>query len=244
MTDSFPVYTLGGIFALIIMMMSMVWLRFSQTLSLLKYNLNRKVLIRVGVAFVLVLWFAIIVVLTSSGILGRGNLVFAIAVPLLAGTVLLFVSSTFREMIDNMPQHWLISIQTLRVGGFIFLVLLDMRLVPAAFAIQAGLGDVLVGILAPMVAYWYYLKKPFARGLAIGFAVLGILDLANALIQGLALSAPGQIAPEIAPAFLLVPTYAVPLVILLHIYSLRGLLRRSTNVRTVQGNRVAVVGVS
>ena len=244
MTDIFPVYTLGGIIALVVMMMSMVWLRFSQTLSLLQYSVTRKVVIRVGVAFVLVLWFAILVAMTSSGVLGRGNVVFAIAVPLLAGILLLFVSSTFREIIDNMPQHWLIGIQTLRVGGFIFLVLVDMGLVLTPFGTYAGFGDVLVGILAPLVAYWYYLNKPYARGVAIGFAALGILDLANAFIQGIVLSGSGPFAPQVAPVVLLVPTFAVPLVILLHIYSLRGLLRRSTNLKTTEAHRAAVVGAN
>ena len=244
MPENFPVYTLGGIVALVIMMTSLVWLRFSQTLALLKFSMTRKILIRVAIAFVLVSWFAIIFAMTTSGILARGNtagIVLAIAVPLLAGVALLIVSPTFRQIIDAMPQHWLIGIQTLRVGGFVILVLVDMRLVPTAFGTQAGFGDVLVGILAPMVAYWYYLNKPFARGVAIGFAAIGFLDLINAGIQGLVLAPPGGFAPQIAPFFLLVPTYAVPLFILLHIYSLRGLLRRSTKVEVVENRRATMV---
>ena len=138
--------------------------------------------------------------MTTSGILERGNtlgVVLAIAVPMLAGVALLIVSPTFRQLVDTMPQHWLIAIQTLRVGGVILLVLVDMRLVPTAFGTHAGIADVLVGILAPMVAYWYYVNKPFARGVAIGFAALGILDLVNAIIQGLVLSPSGPFAPEI-----------------------------------------------
>ena len=223
--------------------MSLVWLRFSQTLALLNYSMTKKILIRVCIAFVLFSWLAIIVAMTSSGILARGNapaLVLAVSLPVLAGSALLFVSPTFRHMVDTMPQHWLIGIQTLRVGGFIFLVLVDMGLIPTAFGTHAGFGDVVVGLLAPMVAYWYYLNKPFARGAGIGFAALGILDLGNAFIQGFVLSPPGQVAPEIAPVFLLIPTCAVPLVLLLHIYSLRGLLRRSANVQAVDDHRPAM----
>ena len=46
MTEIFPVYTLGGIIALIIIRASLVWLRFSQTLALLKFSMTRKILIR------------------------------------------------------------------------------------------------------------------------------------------------------------------------------------------------------
>ena len=79
--------------------------------------------------------------LVSPKVMEIGNFVFALAVPILAGIVLLVVSPTFREIIDNMPQHWLDSIQTLRVGGFIFLVLVDMRLIPTLFVTHAGIGD-------------------------------------------------------------------------------------------------------
>ena len=85
--------------------------------------------------------------MTTSGILERGNtlgVVLAIAVPMLAGVALLIVSPTFRQLVDTMPQHWLIGIRTLRVGGFILLVLVDMRLVPTAFGTHAGIGGVLV----------------------------------------------------------------------------------------------------
>ena len=244
MPEIFPVNTLGGIIALVIISTSLVWLCFSQTLALLKFSMTRKVLIRVATAFVLVSWLAIIVGMTSSGILARGNaagIVLAIAVPLMAGVSLLIVSPTFRQIVDSMPQHWLIGIQTLRVGGFVILVLVDMRLVPTAFGTQAGFGDLLVGVLAPMVAYRYYLNKPFARGVAIGFAACGFLDLINAGIQGLVLAPPGGFAPQIAPFFLLIPTYAVPLFILLHIFSLRGLLRRSTKVEAVENRRATTV---
>ena len=77
--------------------------------------------------------------------------------------------------------------------------------------------------------------------MAIGFAALGILDLVNAIIQGLVLSPSGPFGPEIGPVFLLIPTYAVPTVILLHIYSLRGLLRRSTKVEVVEDRRATIV---
>ena len=43
MTEVFPVYTLGGIIALVIIQASMVWLRFPQTLALLKFSMTKKV---------------------------------------------------------------------------------------------------------------------------------------------------------------------------------------------------------
>jgi hypothetical protein len=42
--------------------------------------------------------------------------------------------------------------QTLRVVGVAFLVVLALGKLPAGFAIPAGLGDIAVGVAAPLVA--------------------------------------------------------------------------------------------
>ncbi len=49
--------------------------------------------------------------------------------------------------------RWLIAVQVFRVVGVLFLVELQRGNLPAAFAIPAGIGDILVGITAPIVAF-------------------------------------------------------------------------------------------
>jgi hypothetical protein len=50
----------------------------------------------------------------------------------------LLVSPEFRKIIRGAPQTWLIGTQALRLAGFLFLALLDMSRLPAAFALPAG----------------------------------------------------------------------------------------------------------
>jgi hypothetical protein len=87
---------------------------------------------------------------------------------LLVGYVFL-LSTTFRGIIAAIPQHWLIGIQTFRILGGVFLIRYFQGQLPGLFAIPAGVGDVLAGAFAPLVAYWWYAGKPYARGAAIAY---------------------------------------------------------------------------
>jgi len=140
----------------------------------------------------------------------------------LAVGYLLLVSRTVRGIIDGIPQHWLIAIQTFRILGGVFLVRYFQGELPGLFAIPAGIGDMLTGILAPLVAYWLFVGKPYARGAAIAWNLFGMADLINAVVIGTLTGGGGGIVFPIV----LIPIYAVPRAFLIHSYSLIGLLRQ------------------
>jgi hypothetical protein len=94
-----------------------------------------------------------------------------------------------------------------------------------ALAIPAGIGDILTGIFAPLVAYWWFAAKPYARALAIAWNLFGMADLLNALALG-ALTGGG--GGGIVFPIVLIPVYAVPRALLIHSFSLIGLLRKSS----------------
>ena len=108
---------------------------------------------------------------------------------------------------------------------------------PALFAVPAGFGDIAVGIATPWVARKIR-KGPLAKAL-VWFSVLGIADLISALTLG-ALTGFLQIV-HVNPAATLnadlplaiIPTVGVPLLLVMHITSLRILHRKSA------ANRVA-----
>jgi hypothetical protein len=114
---------------------------------------------------------------------------------------------------------------TLRVVGVLFLIVMALGHLPAAFALPAGLGDIAIGVAAPFVA------RRLARGNghtgAVRFNVLGILDLGVAGVIGFLLLGLVEVTPSTAPLTLLplalIPTAAVPLTVALHIVSLRRL---------------------
>jgi hypothetical protein len=143
----------------------------------------------------------------------------------LAGGYLFLLSRTFRSIIAGIPQHWLIGIQTFRILGGVFLIRYFQGQLPAEFAIPAGVGDVLTGVFAPLVAYWWYAGKPYARGAAIAWNLFGMADLIVAVTLG-ALTGGG--AGGIVFPIVLIPVYAVPRAFLIHSFSLIGLLRKTS----------------
>jgi hypothetical protein len=144
----------------------------------------------------------------------------------LAAGYALLLSGTFRAIIGNIPQHWLIGIQTFRILGGVFLVRYFQRALPGVFAIPAGVGDVLTGLFAPLVAYWWVAGKPYARTAAIAWNLFGMADLVNAVVLGTLTRGGGG---GIVFPIVLIPIYAVPRAFLVHSYSLIGLLRKTSS---------------
>lgn len=106
---------------------------------------------------------------------------------------------------------------------------------PAHFALPAGWGDILVGLTAPLVALGLARGIRGGRTLAISWNVFGLLDLAVAVGMGTGFLAPllaPDLGPRVPPALamgvfpmILVPLFAVPMSVLLHLLALRGLRR-------------------
>jgi hypothetical protein len=165
----------------------------------------------------------------------------AIFLPVLIGLPLLLRSRRVGELLDAMPASWLVGLQVYRVFGGIFLVAWSRGGISGTFAIPAGTGDVLVGLLALPVAYLLYAGAGAGRRTAIAWNILGLVDFAIAIGIGI-LSAPGplqMIVPDRPNAQLatfptvMIPAFAVPSSILLHALSLRQLRRLGRRARQV-----------
>jgi hypothetical protein len=172
-------------------------------------------------------WLLAILLLASNDFFGSSSVTppripTALTLTLLFGYLLL-LSASFRAAIAAIPQHWLIGIQAFRVLGAVFLVRYAQGELPGVFALPAGIGDVLTGLFAPVVAYWWYTGKPYARTAAIAWNLFGMADLVNAVAIGALLGGNGIVFPIV-----MIPIYAVPRAFLIHSYSLIGLLRKSS----------------
>jgi hypothetical protein len=152
---------------------------------------------------------------------------FAVA---LAGVLL---SPSVRRAVDAASLPGLVGVQVYRVLGVLFLILLSLGQLPGYFAQPAGWGDILVGVTAPLVAFALARRASGARSLAIAWNTVGILDLVVAVGMGTGVLAP-YLAPDLGarvPAaaamgvfpLILVPTFAVPLSVILHVLALRRL---------------------
>jgi len=116
-------------------------------------------------AAVLAVWLVGVMLLAANDVF-RANtprIPIALLTTLTAGYLLLF-SRTFRAIIGGIPQHWLIGIQTFRILGSVFLVRYFQGQLPGVFAIPAGVGDVLTGLFAPLIAYLWVTGKPIRAG--------------------------------------------------------------------------------
>jgi len=147
----------------------------------------------------------------------------------LAGLTLCLVASpSLRSLLTN--QQNLIRLNVWRLVGAVFVALMFTRQVPALWALPAGLGDVAIGATAFWVAG--RLNEPRGVHRAIIFNVLGLLDLVVAVGLGMTISpGPTQLfrlmpSGEVLTHFplVLVPTFLVPLAVMVHVVSLRQLL--------------------
>ena len=158
----------------------------------------------------------------------------AILLPIVAGVLLYRQSQAVADAVAAVPQQWLVGIQLYRVLGAVFVVLFAAGQLPGLFALPAGLGDLAVGLLAPVVALAWARAPGGRTGAVRAWNIFGIADLVVALGAGFATSpSPIQVAALEAPNLLitafplvLIPAFLVPLSILLHLASLAKLQRR------------------
>jgi hypothetical protein len=147
-----------------------------------------------------------------------------LTVALIALALSLMSSASLRSLLTN--QKNLIRLNVWRLVGAVFVALMFTNQVPALWALPAGLGDVAIGATAFWVAS--RLDAPGGTRRAVIFNVLGLIDLVVAVGLGTTISpGPTQLfrltpSTELLTQFplVLVPTFLVPLAIMVHVVSL------------------------
>jgi len=186
--------------------------------------------IRLPLAVALAVWLALVASLRALGAFigspGRPPVAVAlgVAVPLLFFFASLWLSASFRRFVLSLDLRLIAGIQAWRWAGFGFLSLYANHVLPALFALPAGLGDMAVGFAAPWMILGLVRQPDFAASAAfVRWNVFGILDLAVAVGLGtlsavLSRGIPGEIstAPMATLPLLLIPAFLVPLFLMLH----------------------------
>jgi hypothetical protein len=186
--------------------------------------------IRPGIILILSAWFALVTSLGASGaFVGRpGQPPVAIAIgvgaPLLLFFAALRISPSFRAFVLSLDLRLITGMQAWRWAGLGFLSLYAHGVLPAMFALPAGLGDMAVGFAAPWMILALVRRRDFAASRAfVRWNVLGMLDLSVAIALGtlsasLSTGAPGEIttAPMATLPLLVIPAFLVPLFLMLH----------------------------
>ena len=186
--------------------------------------------IRLAVTAALTVWFLLVLALGAAGAFvgPPGTPPLPIAIGVAAPLVLFFaslrLSQSFREFILSLDLRLIAGMQAWRWAGLGFLSLYAQKVLPAVFALPAGLGDMAIGITAPWIILALVRQPGFAASSTfIRWNILGILDLTIAIGIGtasafFATGAPGEIstAPMATLPLLLIPAFLVPLFLMLH----------------------------
>jgi hypothetical protein len=212
----------------------LVWIGVRRALCVLGYSPADRVLPLIGAGAFVGTWLVLAFWLGASGFFHGSpteavpGVAFGLGVPLAVALAILATSKRARDIVAATPQHLLIGVQLYRIEGAVFLIMFANGRMPGEFALPAGWGDVLIGVSAPIVAWLYRRDATRWRGLAVLWNVVGLADLIVAVGMGV-LTAPGRFqqfaldAPNaLITAFplVLIPTFLVPLSILLHGLSL------------------------
>jgi hypothetical protein len=184
--------------------------------------------------FVVMAWAALSLMLNVLGVFATPPdkpplaLLISVIGPPIFFAVSYFFSAKVRTLALRLDLRLLTAMQAWRVVGAMFLVLLSSGFLPGTFAWPAGIGDLLVGAYAPFVVLAISRRTPGWHTHVVLLNVLGLLDFVGAIGGGvLSGRSPlgmlrGDMTTDLMQALplSLIPTFAVPLWIVLHLISL------------------------
>jgi hypothetical protein len=162
-------------------------------------------------------------------------LLIAFAVPLLVFTIALRASGAFRAFVLGVDPRVMLAMQAWRFAGFGFLALQAHAILPAYFAWPAGVGDMAIGLTAPLLIAVLNRRPEFASsGGFVVWNLLGMLDL----VVAVSLGAVGSFllshsdttittVPMAGMPLVLIPAFLVPLFLMMHITALLQARSRS-----------------
>jgi hypothetical protein len=179
-------------------------------------------------------WLALIFVLGAreAFVAPPGAPPLALLIGLLAPLSLFLVGyrtiPSLREFVLSVDLRVIVGIQAWRWAGLGFLTLYTYGILPGVFAWPAGLGDMAIGVTAPLVLSALLHRPDFAASKSfVAWNISGILDLTMAVSIGalVPLLAPNfygtvSTAPMTQLPLVLIPTYFVPTFLILHLTAL------------------------
>ncbi|MBT3764371.1 MAG: hypothetical protein HOB79_21870 [Rhodospirillaceae bacterium] len=181
---------------------------------------------------ILTVWFGLAAAAGMTGVFTAGPdalvrpILLSVAVPVATFLAFYVGSKRFQNYILTRDIHFLTMLQSWRVLGFTFLMLYAWGTLPGFFAWPAGVGDVLLGLSAPMIVLTLIRRPDFVKSRRfIVWNLLGLFDFIVAagtamltagsipsLISGTVTSGPMEIWP-----LNLFPSFGVPIFIILHL---------------------------
>lgn len=196
------------------------------------------------ISFLILLWLILQGFLSSKNIYNEDTnsippKIFLFGVlPNIIIIIWLFISKKGRKFIDSLPIEKLIFLNLVRIPvEFVLFWLFLNTLIPKIMTFEGWNFDILMGISAPLIFYYGFVKNKINRSVILLWNIIGIILLLFIFIIAL-LSAPFPLQklafdqPNIGLLyfpFSWLPTFIVPIVILGHLVSIRKLTREKNN---------------
>lgn len=134
------------------------------------------------------------------------------------------VGNYSKQIQYNKITSLLVAVHIWRIGGIFFIWGMTQGLLDPAFAIPAGVGDILIGVTAIPFAIFLWKGYSWSKYALVVWSVLGIADLINAVTLGVITNPDFRTSTMATFPWILVPTVAVPTALALHgivLYRLR-----------------------
>jgi hypothetical protein len=147
------------------------------------------------------------------------------------------LNNSSKQIHYNKTTSLLIAVHTWRILGIAFLWGMTQGILAPAFAVPAGVGDILIGMTAIPFAIFLWKGYSWAKYAIVVWSVLGIADLVNAVTLGVITNSNFRTSTMTTFPWLLVPTVAVPLALALHgitLYRLRKWLPSQSHRSTLE----------
>ena len=187
----------------------------------------------------LLVWLAFTLIIATSGFLADFTSMpphlLLVTLPPLIFILVLVSSKTFIALTEHFNIFWLVYAQSFRIlMEFILWLLYRYNVISVQMTFEGYNFDILVGITAPFVAYYCFVKKTWSPKVALVWNFAGILLLANIVILAL-LSTPypfRQFMNEPANTivfyfpFVWLPAFVVPVALFMHLIAIRRLLKK------------------
>jgi hypothetical protein len=139
-----------------------------------------------------------------------------------------FRLAALRAWVDSLDSRRLVLLHLTRFVGIYFLILHRRGELPAAFALPAGIGDIIVATMALPVVFAPVAESTRQRAIVI-WNVAGFADimLVVATAARLNLADPAQMHAFTHLPLSLLPTFLVPLIIATHVLLFVRTMRRT-----------------
>ena len=168
--------------------------------------------IKLGIGFAI--FGAVMFLICLSDLPGKLGLLGNLIVHFVWITPSLILFLLRRQLLEHpLSQHWLVGLQLFRAIGGVFLIEMVVGNQPGIFAYPAGVGDIVVALVALAILLTNRKNSDVPRNSVIFLIAIGIADFITAFFFGFTSSpTPLQLFhPEVANQIMLFPTGMIPL---------------------------------